>query len=79
MMKKVWYFIPQTQTNWETEAESDFDAIEAIKREEGVKRVPPTWKIWIWNEEKGEMIEVNRRAIARHRAEAKANAAGKEV
>ncbi len=78
MMKKVWYFVPQTQLNWETEAETDFDAIEAIKREEGIKRVPPTWKIWIWNEEKGEMIEVNRRAIPRHRAEAaikvKANA-----
>jgi hypothetical protein len=73
-MKKVWYFIPQTQTNWETEAESDFDAIEAIKLEEGIKRVPPTWKIWIWNDDKGEMIEVNRRAIARHRAEAVADA-----
>jgi hypothetical protein len=73
-MKKVWYFIPQTQCNWETEAESDFDAIEAIKLAEGIKRVPPTWKIWIWNDDKGEMIEINRRAIARHRAEAMANA-----
>ena len=70
MMKKVWYYVPQTQLNWETEAETDYDAIEAIKAAEGIKRVPPTWKIWIWNEEKGEMIEVNRRAIPRHRAEA---------
>jgi hypothetical protein len=73
-LKKVWYFIPQTQLNWETEAESDFDAIEVIKKEERVKRVPPTWKIWIWNDEKGEMIEINRRAIGRHRAEAAFNA-----
>lgn len=73
MMKTVWYFIPQTQVNWETEAESDFDAIEAIKLAERIKRVPPTWKIWIWNDKQGEMVEINRRAIPRHRAEAKAN------
>jgi hypothetical protein len=72
-MLKVWYYIPKTSTQWECEAESDYDALEVIKKLEGVKRVPPTWKIWLWNEDKGEMIEVNRRAIPRHRVEAERN------
>ena len=46
-MAKVWYYIPKTQTNWECEASNDVDAIEVIKEIEGIKRVPPTWKIWI--------------------------------
>jgi hypothetical protein len=68
-MAKVWYYIPKTQTQWECEAENDVDAIEVIKSIEDIKRVPPTWKIWI--EKNGEMIEVNRRAIPRHRQEMK--------
>jgi hypothetical protein len=68
-MAKIWYYIPKTQTHWECEADSDVDAIEVIKSIEDIKRVPPTWKIWI--EKNGEMIEVNRRAISRHRQEMK--------
>lgn len=68
-MALVWYYIPKTGVQWECEADNDVDAIEVIKDIEGVKRVPPTWKIWI--EKNGEMIEVNRRAISRHRQELK--------
>ena len=68
-MAKVWYYVPKTLTQWECEADNDVHAIEVIKSIEGIKRVPPTWKIWI--EKGGVMIEVNRRALARHRAEMK--------
>lgn len=72
-MAKLMYYIPKSGLTYEdAEADNDFHAIEVIKDREGVKRVPPTWKIWLMNE-KGEWIEINRRAISRHRAEAKQN------
>jgi len=64
------YFIPRTFTTWDLDdpAIVDFPTLlDAVKSAEGVKRVPPTWKIWL-HTEKG-MIEMNRRATARQRAE----------
>jgi hypothetical protein len=68
-MALVWYYIPKTQTQWECEADNEVHAIEVIKDIEGIKRVPPTWKIWI--EKNGKMIEVNRRSLTRKRQELK--------
>ncbi len=68
-MAKLTYYVPRTGVTYEAEADNDFHAMEVIKEMEGVKRVPPTWKIWL-EDANGIMIEVNRRAIARHRAEA---------
>jgi len=68
-MALVWYYIPKTGVQWECEADNDVHAIEVIKELEDIKRVPPTWKIWI--EKNGTMIEINRRAITRHRQELK--------
>ena len=46
-MALVWYYIPKTGVQWECEADNDVHAIEVIKELEDIKRVPPTWKIWI--------------------------------
>jgi hypothetical protein len=68
-MRKVWYYVPSTQINWECEAEDEAHALEVIKELEGVKRIPQTWKIWI--EYNGEMIEINRKYAVRLKAEKK--------
>jgi hypothetical protein len=64
------YYIPRTQTTWEIEDDRILDEVsllDAIKYAEGIKRIPHTWIIRL--EKNGVMIEVNRRAIARLRAE----------
>jgi len=72
----MYYYIPKTQTTWDfvndahLEAKDELDAIDQIKELEGVKRIPPTWKIFL-EKTPGEFLEVNRRSIARKRAEAK--------
>ena len=66
-MRKVWYYIPSTQTNWECEATDEANAIDVIKEAEGVKRIPQTWKIWI--EHEGAMVELNRAYAARLKTE----------
>lgn len=76
-MAKLTYYIHRTGITYEAEADNDFHAIEVIKDLEGIKRVPPTWLIWLNYEDGKGMIPVNRRAIARHRAEAKAKAKAK--
>jgi hypothetical protein len=72
----MYYYVPATGVTWDEvndahiEAKDDVDAIEVIKDLEGIKRVPPTWKIFI-EKTPGEFLEVNRRSIARKRQEAK--------
>lgn len=74
-MNEFYYYIPATQTTWELVNDSpmfckdDLDAIDQIKDLEGVKRIPPSWKIFIKKD--GEFLEVNRRSISRKRMEAK--------
>jgi len=75
----MYYYVPATMTTWDTvngkhmEAVDDLDAIDQIKELEGVKRIPPTWKIFL-EKTPGEFLEVNRRSISRKRAEAKQKA-----
>jgi hypothetical protein len=75
-MARMYYYVPATQITWDTvndkhmEAKDDLDAIDQIKEFEGIKRIPPTWKIFI-EKTPGEFLEVNRRSIARKRQEAK--------
>jgi hypothetical protein len=65
-----------TQVTWDTvndrhmTAENDLDAIDQIKELENLKRIPPTWKIFL-EKTPGEFLEVNRRSISRKRVEAK--------
>jgi hypothetical protein len=74
-MPRMYYYVPATGITWSEvndkhiEAKDDIDAIEVIKDLEDVKRVPPTWKIFL--EKDGEFLEVNRRAIPRHTQEKK--------
>jgi hypothetical protein len=82
-MPRMYYYVPPREdekgggTTWEyvndrhLEATGDLDAIDQIKEIEGIKRIPPTWKIFI-EKTPGEFLEVNRRSITRKRAEAKA-------
>lgn len=88
-MARFYYFTPGIQdeetgtqlpgVTWthvndkELEAKDDLDAIDQIKEIEGIKRIPPTWKIFI-EKTPGEYLEMNRRSIARKRLEAKVDA-----
>lgn len=88
-MHKFYYFTPGTQdeetgiqlpgVTWThvndkvLEAKDDLDAIDQIKEIEGIKRIPPTWKIFI-EKAPGEFLEMNRRSISRKRMEAKLDA-----
>jgi len=84
IMARMYYFTPGTVdekgtqlpgVTWthvndkELTAKDDLDAIDQIKAIENIKRVPPTWKIFL--EKNGEFLEVNRRSISRKRMEAK--------
>lgn len=80
-MPRMYYYTPprgdeKTGTTWDTindrhmEAKDDLDAIDQIKEFECVKRIPPTWKIFL-EKTPGEFLEVNRRSISRKRVEAK--------
>lgn len=67
---KAEYYIPKTQTTWNLEDDRIVDEVSLlnlIKYEEGVKRIPHTWIIRL--EKNGVMIEVNRKAAARMKAE----------
>lgn len=85
-MARMYYFTPGTQdengtilpgVTWthvndkEFDVKDDLDAIDQIKAIENIKRIPPTWKIFI-EKTPGEFLEVNRRSISRKRQEAKA-------
>lgn len=83
-MPRMYYYIPprgdeKTGTTWDTindkhmTATDDLDAIDQIKEFEQVKRIPPTWKIFL-EKTPGEFLEVNRRSISRKRVEAKQKA-----
>jgi len=84
-MPRMYYFTPGKQAEdgtqlpgitWDTvndrymTAENDLDAIDQIKALENLKRIPPTWKIFL-EKTHGEFLEVNRRSISRKRIEAK--------
>ena len=75
-MPRMYYYVPMTQITWDTvndrhmTAENDLDAIDQIKALENLKRIPPTWKIFL-EKTPGEFLEVNRRSISRKRVEAK--------
>lgn len=80
-MPRMYYYTPPKEdekvgVTWDTindrhmEAKDDLDAIDKIKEWEQIKRVPPTWKIFL-EKTPGEFLEVNRRSISRKRAEAK--------
>ena len=80
-MPRMYYYTPprgdeKCGTTWDTindrhmEAVDDLDAIDQIKEWECIKRIPPTWKIFL-EKTPGEFLEVNRRSITRKRAEAK--------
>jgi hypothetical protein len=81
----MYYFVPGKQAEdgtqlpgitWDTvndrhmTAKNDVDAIDQIKEFENLKRIPPTWKIFL-EKTSGEFLEVNRRSISRKRIEAK--------
>lgn len=83
-MPRMYYYTPprgdeKVGTTWDTvndrhmEADDDLDAIDKIKEYEQVKRIPPTWKIFL-EKTPGEFLEVNRRSISRKRIEAKQKA-----
>jgi len=78
---RMYYYTPprgdeKVGTSWDTindrhmTADNDLDAIDKIKEYENIKRIPPTWKIFL-EKTPGEFLEVNRRSIARKRIEAK--------
>lgn len=78
---RMYYYTPprgddKSGTTWDTindrhmEADNDLDAIDKIKEYEMVKRIPPTWKIFL-EKTPGNFLEVNRRSIARKRIEVK--------
>jgi hypothetical protein len=61
-------YIPRTLTTWEYPDIADIsELIETIKDAESVKRIPPTWKLWIDRSDGKGMIEINRSAAARER------------
>ncbi len=69
-MAKASYFIPKTYTTWDLDDPAITDEVsllDFIKEVEGIKRIPPTWKIFL--EKNGRTIEINRRATARMRVE----------